>query len=315
MKNDYGEKIVVIGAGNVGEAIAYTLMVREQASEIVLVDVNQDRAKGAAIDLQDGTGFYKQITVKWGGYEACRNADVIIITAGIGRRPGQTRLELAKTNVSIVRSITREIMTYAVNPLILVVSNPADIMTREVQEVSGLPKERVIGSGTSLDTARFRSNIGRELDVNVTDVQAYILGEHGDSQVAVWSSATIAGLPISEYEKLKGVVLDRKAIAEKTKSGGAEIINLKGATFYGVAMAVSTIVEAIMKDEHAILPLSHVLGKKYGSWEGVAFSLPCRVGRDGIEQSFVLTVDSDEREQLNRSAEILKDFYEQVKRK
>ena len=144
MKKDHGEKIVVIGAGNVGEAIAYTLMVRKQANEIVLVDVNEDRAKGAAIDVLHGTSFHKQIGVRQGGYEECTDADIVIITAGIARKPGQTRLELAKTNVAIIRSITESIMKYAVNPLILVVSNPADILTREVQEVSGLPAERVI---------------------------------------------------------------------------------------------------------------------------------------------------------------------------
>lgn len=159
MKKDHGEKIVVIGAGNVGEAIAYTLMVRKQANEIVLVDVNEDRAKGAAIDVLQGTSFHKQTGVRQGGYEECADADIVIITAGIARKPGQTRLELARTNVSIIRSITESIMKHAVNPLLLVVSNPADILTREVQKVSGLPSERVIGSGTSLDTARFRANI------------------------------------------------------------------------------------------------------------------------------------------------------------
>ena len=313
MREEHRENIVVIGAGNVGEAIAYTLMVREQASEIVLVDVNDARAKGAAIDLQDGTGFYKQIAVSRGDYSACKNADIVIITAGIARRPGQTRLELAKTNIAIIRDITENIMKYADNPLILVVSNPADILTREVQLVSGLPKERVIGSGTSLDTARFRSNISKKLGVNVTDVQAYILGEHGDSQVPIWSSATIAGLPISEYEQQKGITLDREEISTHTKNGGAQVIDLKGATFYGVAMAVSTIVEAIIHNEHAILPVSHVLGKKYGSWAGVALSLPCRIGGEGIEQSFRVPIDSSEKAALDRSADILRDFYDKAK--
>lgn len=156
MKNTHRDKIVVIGAGNVGEAIAYTLMVRKQANDIVLIDVNEDRAKGAAIDIAHGTSFHKQVWVRQGGYEECKDAQMIIITAGIARKPGQTRLELAKTNVSIVRSITENIMKYAENPLLLVVSNPADIITKAVQETSGLPANRVIGTGTSLDTARFR---------------------------------------------------------------------------------------------------------------------------------------------------------------
>ena len=248
MQSTNGKKIVVVGAGNVGEAIAYTLMAKAQAEDIVLVDVNQDRAKGAALDIAHGTSFHHQVQVRQAGYEECAGADIIIITAGIARKPGQTRLELAKTNVSIIRSITESIMKYAENPLIIVVSNPADVMTTEVKEFSGLPAHRVIGSGTSLDTARFRYNISTELGVNVKDVQAYIVGEHGDSQGPVWSSAIVGGLPMTEYEEQTGISLDKAAIAEHTKVGGAEVIGLKGATFYGVAMSVSTIVEAITKD-------------------------------------------------------------------
>lgn len=313
MTKDHGDKIVVVGAGNVGEAIAYTLMARKQANEIVLVDVNEDRAKGAAIDVWHGTSFHHQISVRQGGYEECANADIIVITAGIARRPGQTRLELAKTNVSIIRGITESIMKYAENPLIIVVSNPADILAREVQEVSGLPAGRVIGSGTSLDTARFRANISACLNVSVKDIQAYILGEHGDSQVAVWSSVTVGGIPLDDYERVEKVSLDRAEIAEHTKNGGAEIIGLKGATFYGVAMAVSTIVEAIIKDEHAILPVAPVLGEKHGDWAGIAMSVPCRIGRDGIENTFYVPLDEEEQKAMDHSAELLKDFYNQVK--
>ena len=205
MKNTHRDKIVVIGAGNVGEAIAYTLMVRKQANDIVLIDVNEDRAKGAAIDIAHGTSFHKQVWVRQGGYEECKDAQMIIITAGIARKPGQTRLELAKTNVSIVRSITENIMKYAENPLLLVVSNPADIITKAVQETSGLPANRVIGTGTSLDTARFRYNISTKLHVNVEDIQAYVVGEHGDSQVAVWSSAMVGGFPLEDYAKQVGI--------------------------------------------------------------------------------------------------------------
>lgn len=313
MKKNHGVKIAVIGAGNVGEAIAYTLMVRNQANEIVLIDVNEERAKGAAIDVLHGTSFHKQMAVRRGGYWACGDADIIIITAGIARRPGQTRLDLAKTNVSIIRSITENIMKYAENPLILVVSNPADILTREVQAVSGLPTERVIGSGTSLDTARFRANLNERLQGDITDIQAYVLGEHGDSQVAIWSSVTIGGIPLEVYEQQMGKKLDRSEIAEHTRNGGAEIIGLKGATFYGVAMAVSAIVEAIIKDEHAILPVSHVLGTKFGNWADIAFSLPCRIGSGGIEEVFQIPISEEEKIALDQSAELLKEFYGQVK--
>ncbi len=313
MKNTHRHKIVVVGAGNVGEAIAYTLMARVQANDIVLIDVNADRAKGAAIDIAHGTSFRKQVAVRQGGYEECADAQIIIITAGIARKPGQTRLELAKTNVSIIKSITENIMKYAKNPLILVVSNPADIMTTAVKEFSGLPSNRVIGSGTSLDTARYRYNISTALNVNVEDIAAYIIGEHGDSQVAVWSSAIVGGLPIDDYAEQVGVTLDKAEIAEHTRNGGAEVIGLKGATFYGVAMAVSTIVESIMKDSSAILPVAHVLEESFDEWAGVAVSLPCRINRDGIERSFQLPMNEEETKAMNHSVELLRGFWEQVK--
>lgn len=313
METTQKSKIVVIGAGNVGEAIAYTLMVRAQANEIVLVDVNEERAKGAAIDIAHGTGFHKPVCVRQGGYEECKDAQLIIVTAGIARKPGQTRLELAKINVSIAKSITESIMKYAENPLIVVVSNPADILTTVIQEISGLPADRVIGSGTSLDTARFRHNLSTELGVSVADIQAYITGEHGDSQVPVWSSATVAGLPLEVYTKQEGIVLDKAEISEHTKTGGAEIIGLKGATFYGVAMAVSTIVEAILKDNHAVLPVAHVLDESFGEWAGVAASLPCRIGSEGIEACYRIPMNEEETKAMDYSVKVLKEFWEQVK--
>lgn len=312
MYNSVKNKIVVIGAGNVGEAIAYTLMIRKQAVEIVMVDLNEDRAKGTALDVWHGTGFYCPVRVRQGGYEDCADADIIIVTAGIARKPGQTRLELAKTNVSITKSVTESIMEYARNPLIIVVSNPADILTMEVQKVSGLPAQRVIGSGTSLDTARFRCNISRSLDIDVEDVQAYILGEHGDSQVSVWSSAAVAGLPLKEYLKQTGKKLDRDEISEHTKTGGAEVIGLKGATFYGVAMAVSAIVENILKDSGAILPVAHVLDDSFGNWSGIAFSLPCHIGGEGIRGVLNVPMNEEEKTAMDNSAKILKDFWAQV---
>lgn len=307
------DKIVVIGAGNVGEAIAYTLMVRVQANDIVLIDVNEDRAKGASLDVGQGTSFFKQVWVRQGGYEECSDAKLIIITAGVARKPGQTRLDLAKINVSIVKSITENIMKYAENPLILVVSNPADIITATVLETSGLPSTRVIGSGTSLDTARLRYFLSKKLRVNVEDINAYVLGEHGDSQVPIFSSATVGAFPIDEYARQVGVELDKPALTKRTKEGGAEIINKKGATFYGVAMAVSTIVEAIMKDDDAILPVAHVLDESFGDWAGVPISLPCRVGWNGIEQTLSIPMDDAEKEAMDASVQILKDFLAQVK--
>lgn len=312
MKKTHRDKIVVIGAGNVGEAIAYTLMVRVQANDIVLIDLNEDRAQGAALDIAHGTSFFKQVWVRKGGYEECADAQIIIITAGIARKPGQTRLDLAKINVGIVKDITKNIMKYAKNPLLLVVSNPADITTMAVQKESGLDPARVIGSGTSLDTARFRYLLSDKLRVNVEDINAYVVGEHGDSQVAVYSSANVGGFPLKEYAKQVGVEIDENEISERTKNGGAEIIGLKGATFYGIAMAVSNIVETIMRDDNALIPVAHVLSQRFGEWAGVAASLPCRIGWDGIDQTMKIPMNEEERKQMDTSVDLIRDFAQQV---
>ena len=274
------DKIVIVGAGNVGEAIAYTLMVRVQANDIVLIDLNEDRAKGAALDIAHGTSFFKQVSVRSGGYEECSDAKLIIITAGVARKPGQSRL---------------------------------DITTATVQEVSGLPRKRVIGSGTSLDTARFRSILSQKLGVNVEDVHAYVLGEHGDSQVPIFSSANVGGFLLDDYCRQSGVELDKEAIAKKTRQGGAEVIGLKGATFYGVAMAVSNIVETIVKDDRAILPVCHVLSPRFGEWAGVPISMPCRIGWGGIEKTFEISMNDEERKAMEHSVQVLKDFVKQVR--
>lgn len=199
MTNETSNKIVVIGAGNVGETICYTLMLKAQVGEIVLVDLNEDRAKGAALDISHGTAYYSQVRVRQGGYEECADAKIIIVTAGVPRKPGQTRLELAKVNTGVARSIAKNIMKYAKNPLIIVVSNPVDVNTYLIQKETGLPKERVIGTGTSLDTARFRYLLGERVKVDIRDIQGYILGEHGDTQVPIWSSVNVAGEPIDHF--------------------------------------------------------------------------------------------------------------------
>ncbi len=306
------DKIVVIGAGNVGETIAYTLMIRELANEIVLIDLNEKRAQGSALDIAHGTAFYDQITVRSGGYEECADANLIIIAAGVGRKPGQTRLELAKTNISIATSIARSIMEYADNPLLLVVSNPVDILTMAIQKETGLPASRVIGTGTSLDTARLRYLIARECGVSISDVCAYVLGEHGDSQVSLWSRVRIGGISLTGFTSQLGIKLDYKAISMEAKDSGAEIIAEKGATYNGVAMATSRIVEAIVKNEHAVLAVSHVLGEEFGDWEGVAISVPCIVNEDGIKQVVNINMEDYEKAALNRSAETMQEFWNNV---
>lgn len=305
-------KIVVIGAGNVGEAIGYTLMLRRQASDIVLVDLNEKRAKGSALDIAHGTAFSRQSRIRMGGYEECADAEAIIITAGVARKPGQTRLDLAKINVGIIRSITENIMRYADNPLIVVVSNPVDISTYIVQQTSGLPANRVIGTGTSLDTARFRYLLSEACKVDVCDINAYVLGEHGDSQVAIWSSAAVGGEPILDFINRNNIVLDQDTIAQKAKDSGAKVISLKGATFYGIAMTTSHIVEALLTDENSVLPVAHVLDSSFGALADVAVSLPCVLNRTGIARVMSIPMSDQERAAVEASAKTLRDFLNSV---
>jgi L-lactate dehydrogenase len=307
-------KAVIIGAGNVGSTIAYTIMMNQIATEIVLIDVNREKASGEALDMNHGIAYFKQLVIREGDYSDCKNADVIIITAGIGRKPGQTRIDLAKTNVAIIKEITHNIMEYAENPILLVVSNPVDVLTYVVQKESGLPASRVFGSGTTLDSGRFRYLISRHCQVDVRNVHAYIIGEHGDSEVPVWSRANIAGKPFSEFcddcpKKCKSV--NREVIFENTKNAGAEIISKKGATYYGIAMAVTRIVSAIMGNEFAVLTVSSVVPNKYGV-KDVALSLPSVINKNGIDRIINLCLDEKETAQIIESGDKLRTVIEEV---
>lgn len=304
-------KVVIIGAGNVGEAIGYTLMLRRQMNEIVFVDVDRNKAHGAALDVGHATTYVGEMAIKSGGYEECADAEIIIITAGARRKPGQTRLELAKTNISIMTSITKSIMEYAKDPIIIVVSNPVDLMTYVVTKVSGLPTNRVIGSGTALDTARLRDLISTKLKIDVNDISAFILGEHGDSQVPVWSGCTVAGVNIKEYlERLpEPIEFDYETIGNEVRDAGAEIIAAKGATFYGVAMAVARLVEAIVGNQHALMSVSHVLRRPLPGIEGnLAISLVCCIGREGIVRTMRYGMSDEDREKVYASAAKMAEF-------
>ena len=309
-----GNKIVVIGAGNVGETICYTLMLKTQVSEIVLIDLNEDRAKGVALDISHGTAYYSQVKIRKGGYAECADADIIIVTAGVARKEGQTRLDLAKTNTGVARSIAKSIMEYADNPIIIVVSNPVDVNTYLIQKQTKLPVGRVIGTGTSLDTARFRYLLSRHCKVDIRDIQGYILGEHGDSQVPVWSTVNIAGEPVDHFLPSDPGEAEKKKeeIATKARTAGADVISLKGATFDGIAMSVLRIVESILKDQNTVLPVSHVLDDSFGAMSGAPISLPCVVNAEGISRVLKVTMTQEELDAVEHSAQVLKDFIAQV---
>lgn len=305
-------KIVVIGAGNVGESVAFSLMLKRVTNEIVMIDLNEERAEGSALDMADATAFYHQTVIRKGGYEECADAQIIIMTAGIARKPGQTRLDLAKTNVSIIEDITKNVMEHAQDPIIIVVSNPVDVLTYIVQKKSGLPANRVIGSGTTLDTARLRRLLSEKMDVAITDVNAYVLGEHGDSQVPIWSRATVGEENLVEYLKKVDPNVNLDEIADTAKKGGATIIAKKGATFLGIAMCTARIAEAVMKDENAVLPVAHVLGEEYGEWSDVAISLPTVLNKDGIVRTVNIPLSSEEKSAMDLSAKTLRDFKNDV---
>ena len=307
-------KVVVIGAGKVGSTVAYTIMMNNLTSEIVLVDVDRKRARGEALDISHGIAYFKQVIVRDGDFDDCANADVIIISAGIGRQPGQTRLDLARTNVAVTRSILEKIMKYAKDPLIIVISNPVDVLTYMVQKESGLPSSRVIGSGTMLDTGRFRYLLSQHCKVDVRNVHGYIIGEHGDSEVAVWSRASIASKPFDEYCEdcpRRCQNINRQQIFEATRDAGAEIIAAKGATFYGVALSAARILGAIMGDENSVLTLSTTLNGQYGISD-VAVSLPCVVNRGGIDRYLDIRISDEEVRLLHESADKLKEVIKQV---
>ena len=310
MSGSKKNKVVVIGAGRVGESVVYTLALSRVASEIVMVDVAVDRAKGSALDVNHGLAFHKQVVVRQGDYSDCADAKVIIVSAGLARKPGQTRLDLAKSNVNIARSISKSIMEYAQDPIIVIISNPVDVLTYVIQKETGLPSSRVIGSGTILDTARLRYMLSEACDVDVTDVNAYILGEHGDSQVSAWSCATIAGMPLLEYCDKNGIEIRSKlqTIAEETAKAGGTVISLKGATYLGIAMNTSRIVDAILEDEKTVLPVSHVLSGEVLGIEDVAVSFPCVVNADGIKKILDISYAADEEKAIIASAEKLRAF-------
>lgn len=314
MKSQNRKKVVVVGAGRVGEAIAYTLVLGRQASEIVMIDIDKGRAEGSAHDIGHGLAYHSQVTIRQGGYEECADAAIVVITAGLARKPGQTRLDLARTNVSIIKDITRNVMKYAENPIFVITANPVDIMTYVVQKESGVDPCRVIGSGTVIDTARFRYILSQRFSISIEDVYAYVLGEHGDSQVLVWDSASIAGVPLKDYARQCGIDLEaeKAQIEIDVKTAGAQVIAQKGATFYGIALNTAKIVAAIMDNDNAILPVGYVLPHEVYGVKDVVISVPCVVNESGISKTLEIPLSPVELESLQKSAEMLKKFTHDV---
>ncbi len=301
-------KVAIIGCGFVGSASAFALMESGLFSEMVLIDVSRDKAEGEAADISHGLPFAKPMKIYAGDYSDLADAALVIVTAGAGQKPGETRLDLVKKNVGIFKSIIPEIAKYNKDAIMLIVANPVDILTYTAAKLSGYPENRVFGSGTVLDSARFKFLLGEHLSVDSRSVHAFIIGEHGESEIAAWSSANVSGVPINSFCEMRGHFEHEKSmqkIAENVKNSAYEIIEKKGATYYGIAMSVRRICEAIMRDEKSVLPVSTIQNGENGI-EGVALSMPAIVGRDGIEGMVPIHLSDGEKGQLLKSADTLK---------
>jgi L-lactate dehydrogenase len=294
-------RIVIIGVGAVGSTTAYTLLVRERADELVLIDANKEKAIGDALDMNHGLAFLGKAKVWAGDYEDCASADIVIITAGVAQKPGESRVDLLKRNVAIFESITDEVLKYNKDGILLIASNPVDVMSYFTWKKSGWPSQRVIGSGTLLDTARFRYLIGDKINIDPRSVHAHIIGEHGDSELPVWSHANLAGAEIEMSRE------DKEEIFHNTRDAAYRIIEAKGATFYAIGLALDRICTAILKNEAAVLNVSTLLSD-YQGISDVYLGVPCIVDRGGVRQVLHLNLNEGERELLRKSGDKMKDL-------
>ena len=302
-------KVAVIGTGFVGSSSAFALMESGLFSEMILLDADQNRAEGEALDISHGLPFARPMKIAAGTYDDLVDAAIIVITAGAGQKPGETRLDLVKKNVAIFRTIIGEIAKRNCQGILLIVANPVDILTYVALKLSGFPENRVFGSGTTLDTARLKYLLGERLSVDARSVHAWIIGEHGDSQIAAWSSANVSGVPLSDFCSMRGFTehdQNMEDIAEDVKNSAYRIIEKKKATYYGVAVAVRRICEAIIRDEKSVLPVSSIQHGAFGI-DGVALSMPAIVGKNGVEKQIPIKLSEKEQIELRKSADALKE--------
>lgn len=305
-------KVAMIGCGFVGSASVFALMQSGLFSEIVLIDADKEKAQGEAMDISHGIPFTRHMKIYAGDYDDIVDAHIIIISAGAGQKPGETRLDLVHKNVAIFKKIIPEIAKRRCEGVLLIVSNPVDILTQVALKLSGFPEHRVIGSGTVLDTARLKYQLGEHLMVDSRSVHAFIIGEHGDSEVVAWSSANVSGIELDNFCEMRGHFCHEEAteeIANKVKNSAYEIINKKRATYYGIATSVKRICEVIARDEKSILPVSHMMHGQHGI-DGVVLGMPAILGSDGIEADVPISLNDEERCKLQDSAEQLKKIFE-----
>lgn len=307
-----GKKVTIIGAGSVGSTIAYTMAVNGIATEIVMIDINEAKAMGEALDIRQGVPFCPPVSIYAGSYQDAQGSDVVILTSGIARKPGQSRLDLAQTNVNITKSIIPQIVKYAPDAIYIIVSNPVDILAYVFHKVSGLPESHIIGSGTILDTARLRARIAEYYNINQQNVHAYVFGEHGDSSFVPWSTATISTIPVDQYatsltnpDTIEPKLVHSEVESYIRKSGG-KIIERKGATFYAVAVSVCHIVKCIFSGADTTMTVSTMMHGEYGI-EDVCLSVLNTVGWEGVHSKLLAPLTEEETGLLQHSASVLKD--------
>ncbi len=303
-----GNKVVLIGTGAVGSSYAFALMNQGISSELVLIDLNEGKTKGDVMDLDHGVVYAPSpMSITFGSYEDCKDAAIVVICAGAAQKPGETRLDLVHKNVKIFETIVGQVMDSGFNGIFLVATNPVDILAYATWKYSGLPKERVIGSGTVLDSARFRSLLGQEFNTAPTSVHAYIIGEHGDSQLPVWSSANISSIPIAP----KLTDERKEEIAMQVRDAAYKIIEAKGATYYGIAMGLAKITKAILQDHQITLPIGSLLEGEYGHHD-VYIGVPTVLNRTGAKTVLELSLNEQEKAQFDGSVKTLKEIQAQI---
>lgn len=297
-------KVAIIGAGFVGSTAAYALLIDGAASEIALIDVNKEKAEGEAMDLQHGLQFKPNVRISFGSsYALCKDAEIVVICAGAHQKQGETRLDLVKRNSAILKEAVSNIVKHNKRCIILVVANPLDVLTYLTIKYSKFPKNKVFGSGTILDTARFRYLLSEHFEVSPDSVHAYILGEHGDSSFPVWSTANIAGVNLRNFKKYNKKAMEK--IFQKTKNAAYEVIAKKGSTYYAIGLGIVRIVRAIFSDKNTVIALSTYL-KDYHGVSDVCLSVPCIVNREGIKEQILMPLNAMEKKQLKKSADVIK---------
>ncbi|MCJ7771695.1 MAG: L-lactate dehydrogenase [Desulfobacterales bacterium] len=307
-------KIAIVGAGKVGTTFAYALLLSGLAGEIVLMDKDEQRVEGEVMDLNHAVPLSNPVRIWNGDYSDCLGADIVVVSAGTAQRTGESRLDLLKRNIDIFAQIIPEIQKYNRNGVLLIATNPVDILSYAAWKISGLSSNKVIGSGTVLDTARFRSLLSARLNLDAHNVHAYIIGEHGDSEVAVWSSANIAGIPMEDYCSMLGNNIsenDRADIDAQVRNAAYEIISRKGATFYAVAIGLVRVVESILRDQHTVLSVSNLVPGYYDI-NNVYLSLPTVIGSEGVERILKLNLNYNELDKLQKSAQLMHKMIDQL---